>query len=324
MKKIVFFVFLALFLSGCDTKQPSAEQLASQLESQLTFPEIATEDLIFPSTFILDTHEVALTWHSDNPNAIDSSGFVYPQASLQEVGISATLTYNGSSHIVDFGIIQVPAWNKSALNIPTSTSTKLNFPQATLLDGRLVNLVWHSDNDEVIAANGDVFPSITPRTSRVWAQILYKDTISILDFGLVQVVSWSNEEIKSYLTELILLPDSTKEHIDLPEELAVDSVSVLLTWTSSHPNVIANDGTVTPSSQNVDVTLHLQASFQEQTLDFDFKTITVLANTPAEHLQFVKTKINVPEETKTNITLEKSVDGVAINWFSTHPNILNN
>lgn len=68
-------------------------------------------------------------------------------------------------------------------------------------------------------------------------------------------ITYTNNQIESIIENEIEPVSSTDKDIELVTSVTIDKTDYTITWTSSNPDVITNEGLVTPQSDNVDVTL---------------------------------------------------------------------
>jgi len=146
----------------------------------------------------------------------------------------------------------------------------------------------------------------------------------LIDFGFVTVAPWETSFVIAQIKQQIMLPKTTNTDVVLPTSVRVDQTNIPLTWQSSLPAVLSNEGQVFALVNDTSVLLSVLAVVNNTTISFEYGSLTVLALSAEERIAKAKAQISLPSETKTDLILPKNIDGVAINWFSSHPKIFTN
>lgn len=121
------------------------------------------------------------------------------------------------------------------------------------------------------------------------------------------------EKIFQESENLIEIPSIVDDNITLPITL---SNGVTITWTSSYPSAITNDGKVTFGKNDVEVTLTAQLSYNQETKIKEYK---VTVNSFSKHyeklINQVLTNANLPEVINQNLKLPQDFGNLNVTWY---------
>ena len=121
------------------------------------------------------------------------------------------------------------------------------------------------------------------------------------------------EKIFQESENLIEIPSIVDDNINLPLTL---SNGVTITWTSSYPSAITNDGKVTFGKNDVEVTLTAQLSYNQETKIKEYK---VIVNSFSKHyeklINQVLTNANLPEVISQNLKLPQDFGNLNVTWY---------
>ncbi|MGN1097486.1 MAG: immunoglobulin-like domain-containing protein, partial [Clostridia bacterium] len=110
-----------------------------------------------------------------------------------------------------------------------------------------------------------------------------------------------------------------KDNITSDIELITEYMGAKISWNSSNPDVITNDGKVTRGSEDIKVTLTATITTdmgETKTQDYELTVISTLKD-------IIKAiEIHNTDNILDSITLRDSVDGVAIKWTSSNPAVV--
>ncbi|MFP4187138.1 MAG: immunoglobulin-like domain-containing protein, partial [Acholeplasmataceae bacterium] len=302
MKKYSFFkglftlimaVALTFTLIACEE---SLEQAAidEALESiEIVFAEgddidSVTEDLTLPTSF----EDVDITWESGNTEVIEDDGTVTRRFNDVNVTLTATATYGDYDGSTQFVVTVLGYDVEAAL-------------AAIELTGEAIE---YDDETEIYTATGDfTVPETTEGLDITWTAlspsvVSTSGEVERPEYGegdaLVGLIAEINGEEREFdilvpaITEapdedMVILEDArdslllsgtgdgVSQNIDLP--LTVGQQGVTVTWESSHPNVISEDGTVVRQSTNVEVLLTATLHYNEKTLTKEFEVVVLAA-----------------------------------------------
>lgn len=201
----------------------------------------------------------------------------------------------------------------------TELSVKNNFFVPLKVEG--YDVTWTSQspnlefsNEKALVTRGNIDVIAHFKASFVYNQKTYE-----VDFEVTIIKA--DEIIDSFdflpIVEKIVIPRSTSSDIELPT--LIDGVTI--TWTSSNPQVISNEGVVNrqPSDTEVRLTATLTKDLESKVITFD----VVVEKEPSIDYQAILNKITLPSSTDKNISLPKVVDNVLVTWFSNHENMTN-
>ena len=249
----------------------------------------------------------AIVWTSSDPDIISDTGVVTLPQETATVTLTATLTYNGKTEIKTFTIkvwsqaavdaegdsekIEAAIGKLSALqpqfgkdsNVQTMVETRLanaGFSGVGVMyTGKTPMSATEKEAHSDISENGNITYFYTDLTTTDLTTTLQrfdtykayftltcgKETKSV---EIPVIVYWDADKVRDFMTKEVLdqttLPEQTTEALTLPASGKWTSIS----WTSSDPTIIANDGTITRST--IDRQAVLTAAF---TFNFTNNTI---------------------------------------------------
>ena len=239
----------------------------------------------------------AIVWTSSDPDIISDTGVVTLPQETATVTLTATLTYNGKTEIKTFTIkvwsqaavdaegdsekIEAAIGKLSTLqpqfgkdsNVQTMVETRLakEFPDVGVTyTGKTPQNATAKEAHSDISENGNITYFYTDLTTTDLTTTLQrfdtykayftltcgKETKSV---EIPVIVYWDADKVRDFMTKEVLdqttLPEQTTEALTLPASGKWTSIS----WTSSDPTIIANDGTITRST--IDQQAVLTATF---------------------------------------------------------------
>ena len=249
----------------------------------------------------------AIVWTSSDPDIISDTGVVTLPQETATVTLTATLTYNGKTEIKTFTIkvwsqaavdaegdsekIEAAIGKLSTLqpqfgkdsNVQTMVETRLanaGFSGVGVMyTGKTPMSATEKEAHSDISENGNITYFYTDLTTTDLTTTLQrfdtykayftltcgKETKSV---EIPVIVYWDADKVRDFMTKEVLdqttLPEQTTEALTLPASGKWTSIS----WTSSDPTIIANDGTITRST--IDRQAVLTAAF---TFNFTNNTI---------------------------------------------------
>ncbi|MEE0610339.1 MAG: immunoglobulin-like domain-containing protein, partial [Oscillospiraceae bacterium] len=229
----------------------------------------------------------AIVWTSSDPDIISDTGVVTLPQETATVTLTATLTYNGKTEIKTFTIkvwsqaavdaegdsekIEAAIGKLSTLqpqfgkdsNVQTMVETRLanaGFSGVGVMyTGKTPMSATEKEAHSDISENGNITYFYTDLTTTDLTTTLQrfdtykayftltcgKETKSV---EIPVIVYWDADKVRDFMTKEVLdqttLPEQTTEALTLPASGKWTSIS----WTSSDPTIIANDGTITRST----------------------------------------------------------------------------
>ncbi len=206
--------------------------------------------------------------------------------------------------------------------LPYELDNDLDIPSAFNYKRKDYVIDFVSNDQEYLSNQGKVSKVFLELNVSATISATYKDqkTTEVAHFVLHAL---KEDEVKSLLLEEINIPSSTSENILLPTKFEYLSYTGILTWTSSQPSTISNNGIVGLTSSNTEVTLSLNLEIAGKNYNFPtFKTITVLGVPDQEILDKTVANFNLPLETTEDLYLPAKIGGVAISWSSSNTSLI--
>ena len=240
----------------------------------------------------------AIVWTSSDPDIISDTGVVTLPQETATVTLTATLTYNGKTEIKTFTIkvwsqaavdaegdsekIEAAIGKLSTLqpqfgkdsNVQTMVETRLanaGFSGVGVMyTGKTPMSATKKEAHSDISENGNITYFYTDLTTTDLTTTLQRFDTYKASFMLtcgretktVEIwvtVYWDADKVRDFMTKEVLdqttLPELTEKNLTLPASGKWTTIS----WTSSDPTIIANDGTITRST--IDQQAVLTATF---------------------------------------------------------------
>lgn len=129
------------------------------------------------------------------------------------------------------------------------------------------------------------------------------------------------EKILQEALDLLEIPAEINEDLELPTTLKIGKETVTLKWDSSKPEILADNGKLTKQLSQQKLTLKVTLTYQELSINHEF-VITVSAMNAVERIQYAISLIDIPAETKTDISLPTRIERVNISWSSSNEAII--
>ena len=240
----------------------------------------------------------AIVWTSSDPDIISDTGVVTLPQETATVTLTATLTYNGKTEIKTYTIkvwshaavdaegdsekIEAAIGKLSTLqpqfgkdsNVQTMVETRLanaGFSGVGVMyTGKTPMSATEKEAHSDISENGNITYFYTDLTTTDLTTTLQRFDTYKASFMLtcgretktVEIwvtVYWDADKVRDFMTKEVLdqttLPELTEKNLTLPASGKWTTIS----WTSSDPTIIANDGTITRST--IDQQAVLTATF---------------------------------------------------------------
>ncbi|MFP4178075.1 MAG: immunoglobulin-like domain-containing protein, partial [Acholeplasmataceae bacterium] len=337
MKKYSFFkglftlimaVALTFTLIACEE---SLEQVAvdEALESiEIVFAEgddidSVTEDLTLPTSF----EDVDITWESGNTEVIEDDGTVTRRFNDVNVTLTATATYGDYDGSTQFVVTVLGYDVEAALAAIELTGEAIEYDDETEIytatDDFTVpetteglDITWTALSPSVLSTSGEVErPEYGEGDALVGLIAEINGEEREFDILVPAITEAPDEDmvILEDARDSLLLSgtgDGVSKNIDLP--LTVGQQGVTVTWESSHPNVISEDGTVVRQSTNVEVLLTATLHYNEKTLTKEFEVV-VLAAEDFEPVESIEEAIDISVDEEGTVTGQYVlIEGVTI------------
>lgn len=324
MKRIKFVIIIALitFLIACNSKEKLNKEVLDKFIQ--TLPYELNEDLSLPNTFTYQNTTYDLTYKSNNPDAITDDGKIVRAFKDQEVSIKVRLTYE-DAYLEDDVSFMVVKLSKDEIishlidlvNLDEPVKANLQFPSTLKFASQEATLSWQSSNQNILSNTGVINRQREDGNVDLSVTITYLDITYTHTYNLVIEKMTSNEYL-SYVISKIEVPESTKENINLPYNYQ----GVGIIWSSSHPNVLTNEGVYKNPETDTLVTLNASFLYDGKEVKKSY-TIMVYALTALDKFNRALEVIDLPEILANNINLNfKLPYNIKASWKSLDESIL--
>ncbi len=323
IKKLLFLGFLALFvLAGCKKEEQkndplNYEEIVAAYLDQL-IPNECTEDIALPIDYTFeDSSFVVFIWSSSNPQSITDEGQYRSNLfddevvlSAQIVGLDENITYQksvktkgkySSSEYKQIIEAQIPSFIFQDVDLPSVDRTynrdgyvayityEISDPTVLSSEGKYITQS-KENKDVVITYHIDIAGIIITGEKNVVVQ--GRDDQGRIDHAL----NWLEDTFKGYVEEPCITDDITLPKTD-------DQEQVSITWVSSAPNIVTNEGVIATLLKNQQVTLTATIELNGVTGTFELNVRTF---GDEEAVQYV---LNLLHKDEIHQTYFKTFDG---------------
>jgi len=274
--------FLELYVEeGFDAGAELTEELILGENESAT---AVTKDLYFPE-FLNESDEgkkASVTYTSSNTSVITNDGKVTQGLVDETVKITAEIDYKGQISQKTFTfVVPKDSFDASALlteelllgenDSAAAVIKDLNFP-VTISDsesGKEATVTYTSSNTSAITNDGKITRGTDDETVTITAKIDYRGQISNKIFTFV--VLKDGFDVLAELSEKLILGDNDSasavtKNLNFPATItgSEEGQEATVTYTSSKPTVITNDGKVTQGFDDVTVTITAEINYKGQ------------------------------------------------------------
>ncbi|MFA6626911.1 MAG: immunoglobulin-like domain-containing protein [Bacilli bacterium] len=248
MKKTFLLLILLVALSGCTPQEPIVT-LESFIET-IQIPTSTLTDLVLPEEYVVNGDHVIAIWTSNNEDIISSAGEVNQGIYDEEIDLHLYLSSTTENASKSFTVL-VPGYGLEAfltdalhtLVMPLTTKINITFPRALSFFGETLELSWSSANTAILSNTGRVTIPENDTVVTITVITEYDKTEATRDFDITIIGLTAQEKIDITFEEATP-PSYVTEDITLPTTF---NFSLTGTWTSSHPDIISEQGVVNPT-----------------------------------------------------------------------------
>lgn len=327
MKKILLFTFILLFLSGCNSSKPSNIEILNNILNSIDLPLETSIGLELKKTYDYEGATITATWSSSNEEILSPSGEIFRGKEDETVVLTVTL-FLGDDYVTNSYDIVVLALEDDViaskildmLNIPTEINSNIPLNQSVKYDDNNYKVNWESSNKNVLSNKGvviyqqeDTEVSLTATIS--YNKVKYSKTFKIL------VKAFDTTEMENYINSLTI-PTEIAEDITLPNAFKSEKHNYNLSWNSSNPDILSNDGKIGITLTDTNITLTASISIDDVTILKEFNTI-VKKSSNDQILDIIDDNINLQKTANSNIFLPTDLgNNIVCTWTSSDENII--
>ena len=171
--------------------------------------------------------------------------------------------------LIDFNNLTVEVLGKIVENMQfvTSTSTNLSLPKYFVYQDHTINITWRSNHTKIISHSGSIIRTNEDRIAELKATFEYNG-VQFTKIYEVTVLKYSELERLNVEVKNFNLPLTFSSGFELP--MAVKDTDIEVSWKSSHPDIIDQDGTKEIPYQLTEVTLTLVLKLNDEVLEKEF------------------------------------------------------
>lgn len=322
MKKILLFLILLISLSGCNKNNDEINDPI--IDGLMIEQEITSNMIALPDAF----KQIDLTWYSSNPDIISPNGEVSRVFTDQIVTLTASYTFNQNDYQKSFEVtvkatplttLEKLNLDLEALNIPHEVSGDLVFPSEGLQGSRIL---WVSSKPHIMSNQGKFYQPLEDELFTVKAILILESTQITHDFEILAKGLTDKEKVTKDQAMLHIETKNIDGDIFLPKRGYFTSD---ISWDSSHPNIISNEGKLILPIGNQIITLTATIHKGDYTMS---KTFDILVEGYTEQTFFEKVDKKLSINHGIDVIFDdiilptKILEIATITWESSHPEII--
>jgi len=293
MKKIILLLLMLLSfgLVACGNKQ---EQALEELLKTVSLPSELVGDLELPATYSNQKLTATATWTSSRPEILSDTGVVTMglkdeavvltlQLALPDARVTrqfAVLVKGRESHLQDI---------LDTISIPSEVTGNLDLKTSYSLAGITAQATWQTTASRVISQTGVITPTVSDQMATLILKLSLEDASVTKHFDIV--VKGSEDFLILYAifnNQVVFENRELSENTTFPTSFTLDNKTATAVWTSSNEAVLEADGTIHPTSEDVEVTMTLNLSYgyASRTEQFTFIVLLDPATSPVNTWHF--------------------------------------
>lgn len=324
MKRLcLIFIVISILITGCHSSVDEPD--IDIVQSSLFLPTWTDETHIE----LPDIYEgVDLIWESSNPNLISDSGNISRVYLDTEVILTAHYTFHQIALTKSF-IITIKGQPLNALEIVTLDANNLYLEHQVDHDLELPTsgpngslILWESSDPHIISKKGVYYMPIDPSQVVLTATLIYEEARINKTFVLTALAMPDAEKVNRDYVMLDIPITSPSKDLILPSRGYFTSDIV---WSSSHPEIISDEGIYTKPIGNIQVSLTATITKGEDSMIKTF-TIPIDGYDVDSFFNEVSKTLSINHGIPVlfdNVDLPTSVLDIAhVAWESSHPDIL--
>ena len=206
--------------------------------------------------------------------------------------------------------------------IPSTVDSDLEFKETYTYKDNTYSVIYTPDNLDVITNTGEINRGFKDITTNINVELSINGK-SLDKSKEVVIPKISEDDLKELIITEIIINSKVTSDLDLPLEFVHNNQTAELTWISSNEEVITNEGVVNFKTTAQTATLSIEFRFEE--IEYTFNHLYSLEIQALSNKEFVEAVANayvVPTTVNSNISLSNYVNGVIIDWSSSHNAIL--
>lgn len=287
MKKIVLLLFMLLSLGLVACQDRNAEALENILNS-ITMPEVLYEDLNLPSFYSDKDLVASATWTSSKPEILSNEGKITLGTKDEQVVLTLRISFDDEQRSRQF--VMIVKGKESHLQgilnsivIPNEVTSNLDLKTSYTKNGVTALASWQTTASKVITKEGVISPTVNDQTATLILELTIGEVSTTKHFDVV--VKGSEDFLILYVifnSQVVFPNRELTDNINLPTAYTLDGKTATAVWTSSNEQVLEANGTIHPSTQDINVTLTVTLTYGYATRveQFDFIVLLDPSNSP--------------------------------------------
>lgn len=336
MKKKYFILglFICLLLVGCTDNKATDNQLLNDFITSLSFEDTPSKALPFSSSYTWEGEKIEASWSSSNSNIISNDGLVCVTVENEIVSVLGTFILNDNTQEKTFefvteasGIEAMLEEAKTTVLLPSETSDDIELEKNLVYSIYHIYIDWQSSDTDVvsISSKGDsaeINYSTSDKNVTLTATLNYK-TISLNTELDIEILKYDTTELENKLSA-IDIPVCLTDSFEFPSELILGDMTYLIQWTSSDATKLGNDGTIHPTTEDINVSMIANITFDDISVSHTFNTC-VAAVSDIYLLQSAQESLDIPAKLTASIILPTDLGNeIFATWTSSDISLLSN
>lgn len=339
IKHLIMIVVITIFLIGCVPSEedpgifdftPIIETITPMLPGSIE----STDAITLPEVLTVGQHQVTIEWSSSNEAVLLPNGTVLAAPGFDgSVTLTATirvgtntkvLTHNVTVSIEEVEVIDTNAqfiyiFNQLTSVIPQTVEETGTIDLPNSMDDMNATIAWISSNTRRITDRGEVLV-IAETDQNVTLTAVVTIGAEVRSQNFVVKILADKEYLFTVAEEYLRYNLKSSTNRDYRLYNSYPNYPSSVTYLSSHPEVLANDGTYTKAEFDTNVTLTVLITIRNETRSFEHQ-VFVIGPTDQEKAQAIgdwalEFITNATQSSVTELPTTHPQHKGVIEWFS--------
>lgn len=233
----------------------------------ISIPQELSEDITLLDSFTDGENVAAAIWESSRPEVISNTGVITIGLKDQQATLTLKLTLGAQQVAKQFSIIVKGREShlQTILNsiiIPSEITGNLDLKTSYTVNGVTAIASWQTTASTVITKEGVITPTVNDQTATLILELAIGETKVTKHFDVVVKGSEDFLILYAIYNSQVTFPNrELTSNLTLPLSYTLDGKTATAVWTSNNEAALEANGTIHPSSQDIEVTLTLELTY---------------------------------------------------------------